>query len=143
MPTFLERLSAQKFSSAASTAFDVFVSGDANARIAIDAGGKMTWGSGSAAGDVNLYRSAANALKTDDSFQAAGGLITETTAGTPSSTPADGALLIDTTNNKFYFRSSSGWRSGGVSETGADGGSAVSQVRYHVNADGGANGASA
>ena len=143
MPKFVERISAQTFSSAASTALDIFVSGDSNARLAIDAGGKMTWGSGSGAGDATLYRSAANALKTDDSFQAAGGLITETTSGTPSSTPVDGALLIDTANNKFYFRSSSGWRSGGVSETSADGGTAISQVRYHVNADGGANGASA
>jgi hypothetical protein len=143
MPKFLERITAQTFASAASTALDIFVSGDSNARVAVDAGGKLTWGSGSGAGDVNLYRSAANALKTDDSFQAVGGLITETTSGTPSSAPADGALLIDTANNKFYFRSSSGWRSGGVSETSADGGTAISQVRYHVNADGGANGASA
>ena len=84
MPTFLERLSAQKFSSAASTAFDVFVSGDSNARIAVDAGGKITWGAGDGAGDVTLYRSAANALKTDDTFQAAAGLLTLTTSGTPS-----------------------------------------------------------
>ncbi len=143
MPIFVERLSARKFTAASSTALDIFVGSESNARVVVDAGGKITWGTGSASGDVNLYRSAANALKTDDSFQAVGGLITETTSGTPSSTPADGALLIDTANNKFYFRSSSGWRSGGVSETGADGGTAVSQVRYHVNADGGTNGASA
>jgi hypothetical protein len=140
MPTFLERLSAQKFSSAASTAFDVFVSGDSNARIAVDAGGKMTWGSGSAAGDVNLYRSAANALKTDDTFQAAAGLLTLTTSGAPSTALADGALAIDTSNNKMYFRSSSAWvdaTAHGISTTEADGGSSTAHVRLHINADGG------
>ena len=140
MPTFVERLSAQKFSSAASTAFDIFVSGDSNARIAVDAGGKMTWGPGDGAGDVTLYRSAANALKTDDTFQAAAGLLTLTTSGAPSTALADGALAIDTSNNKMYFRSSSAWvdaTAHGISTTSADGGNADACVRYHVNADGG------
>src|SRR5690606_19225481 len=45
--------------------------------------GQLSWGSGSAAVDTNLYRSAANTLKTDDSFvsaasiTASGNLITE------------------------------------------------------------------
>ena len=144
MPTFLERLSAQKFSSAASTAFDVFVSGDSNARIAVDAGGKITWGAGDGAGDVTLYRSAANALKTDDTFQAAAGLLTLTTSGTPSTALADGALAIDSTNNRLYFRSSSAWvqaaSAGGtanISTTEADGGTSPAHVRLHINADGG------
>jgi hypothetical protein len=141
--SFKTVISIDDLAAASSEALRTKVVGDSNARISVDAGGKVTWGTGSAAGDVNLYRSAANALKTDDSFQATGGLITETVSGTPTGTPADGSLLVDTANNKFYFRSSSGWRSGGVSETSADGGTAVSQVRYHVNADGGANGASA
>ena len=34
--------------------------------------GKMEWGSGSAAYDVNLYRSAVDVLKTDDLFDAVG-----------------------------------------------------------------------
>ena len=144
MPTFLERLSAQKFSSAASTAFDVFVSGDSNARIAVDAGGKITWGAGDGAGDVTLYRSAANALKTDDTFQAAAGLLTLTTSGTPSTALADGALAIDSTNNRLYFRASSAWvqaaSAGGtanISTTEADGGTSPAHVRLHINADGG------
>jgi len=144
MPTFLERLSAQKFSSAASTAFDVFVSGDSNARMALDAGGKITWGPGDGAGDVTLYRSAANALKTDDTFQAAAGLLTLTTSGAPLAALADGALAVDTSNNKMYFRSSSAWvqaaSAGGaatISTTEADGGTSAAYVRLHVNADGG------
>jgi hypothetical protein len=51
-----------------------------------------------------------DALYTDDVFQAALGLITLTTNGTPSSVLSDGALAVDTTNNKFYFRSSSQWQ---------------------------------
>ena len=98
MPKFLERITAQTFASAASTALDIFVSGDSNARIAVDAGGKLTWGSGSGAGDVTLYRSAANALKTDDTFEGAAGLITLTTSGKPTGALADGAIAVDTTN---------------------------------------------
>jgi len=123
MPTFLERLSAQKFSAASSTALDVFVSGDSVARVAIDAGGKITWSSGSATGDATLYRSAANALKTDDTFEAALGVITLATDGAPSTALANGALAVDTTNHIFYYRSNSAWNqvSSGSSITVQDG----------------------
>jgi hypothetical protein len=43
-------------------------------RFALNASGKMTWGTGSVAGDTNLYRSAADMLKTDDSLTIAGSL---------------------------------------------------------------------
>jgi len=68
MPTFLERIRARKFTSAASTAVDIGVNGDTQARLAIDAGGKLIWETGSASGDVNLYRHAADTLKTDDTL---------------------------------------------------------------------------
>lgn len=68
MPTFVERIKARKFSTAASTAVDIGVDGDSQSRLAIDAGGKLIWGSGSLTGDVNLYRHAANTLKTDDTL---------------------------------------------------------------------------
>ena len=69
MPSFLERIKARKFSSAASNAVDIGVDGDTQARLAIDAGGKLLWGSGSTTGDVNLYRDSADVLKTDDTFK--------------------------------------------------------------------------
>ena len=69
MPSFLERIKARKFASAASTAVDIGVDGDTQARLAVDAGGKLTWGNGASVGDVNLYRSAANVLETDDTFK--------------------------------------------------------------------------
>lgn len=44
------------------------VQSDANKRISILANGQMEWGDGTAARDTNLYRTAADVLKTDDSF---------------------------------------------------------------------------
>jgi len=72
MPTFLERIRARKFTSAASNAVDIGVNGDTQARLAIDAGGKLIWGTGSVSGDVNLYRHATDTLKTDDTLVVAG-----------------------------------------------------------------------
>jgi hypothetical protein len=48
------------------------VVGDAHERIAILDSGEIDWGSGSATTDTNLYRSAANTLKTDDSLVVVG-----------------------------------------------------------------------
>lgn len=45
-----------------------YVNNDTANRYAIHADGKQEWGSGSATLDTNLYRSAVNTLKTDDSF---------------------------------------------------------------------------
>lgn len=42
------------------------VAGDSVDRFRLSATGRMEWGSGSATRDTNLYRSAANTLKTDD-----------------------------------------------------------------------------
>lgn len=52
-----------------------FVSGDSVDRFRLRADGMLQWGSGGATRDTNLYRSAANTLKTDDIFSA----LTETT----------------------------------------------------------------
>lgn len=67
---FFTAIRARFFSTVADTAVDVGVDGDTNPRIAIDAGGKITWGDGTAAVDTNLYRDSANVLKTDDTFKA-------------------------------------------------------------------------
>lgn len=44
------------------------VTGDSVKRFQVLTDGSMSWGSGSATADVTLYRSAADVLKTDDSF---------------------------------------------------------------------------
>ena len=107
--------------SAASQAVASKVDGDTQNRLQIDAGGKLTWGDGSSAGDTNLYRSAADALKTDDTLEAAAGLITLTTSGAPTASLSDGALAIDTTNDEFYIRSGGAWvKQGGGGATQSD-----------------------
>jgi len=53
---------------AALTAYRGSVTGESYPRWDIDLGGTMKWGSGSGGTDTNLYRSAANELKTDGTF---------------------------------------------------------------------------
>lgn len=50
--------------------FAASVSGDTQDRFSTLSDGKMEWGSGAATRDTNLYRSAADVLKTDDKFDA-------------------------------------------------------------------------
>lgn len=83
------------------------LTGDTNSRLIVNADGKLTWGTGMAAGDTTLYRSAADTLTTDDAFTAGGavtaaGSVTSQPAGTstdglvanlPASTTADLASL--------------------------------------------------
>ena len=119
---FKTGLTLEELASASSQAIGVKVDGDSDPRIKLDAGGKITWGDGTAAGDVTLYRSAANAIKTDDTFEAAAGVITLTTSGAPGTALADGAIAVDTTNHIFYYRSNSTWNqvSSGASITVSD-----------------------
>ena len=66
---FFAAIRARFFNTAADTALDVGVSGDANPRLSIDAGGKISWGNGTDAVDTNIYRDSADVLKTDDTFK--------------------------------------------------------------------------
>ena len=122
--SFKTVVSVDDQASASSEALRTKVAGEGNARMSMDAGGKITWGSGSASGDVTLYRSAANTLKTDDTLVAATGIVTLATDGAPSTALANGALAVDTTNDTFYFRSSGTWQEvsggGGASLTVSD-----------------------
>jgi len=122
-----------EFSSVSDEAISARVNNDAHPRIRIDAGGRLTWSSGSGAGDTTLYRTSANTLYTDDVFQAALGLVTLTTNGTPSATLPNGALAVDTTNNKFFFRSNSQWQevsggAGGLVSGDVDGGNLLPEI---------------
>jgi len=107
------------FSTVSDEAVSARVNGDTHPRLRIDAGGRITWSSGAATGDTNLFRTSENLLFTDDAFQAALGVITLTTAGVPAAVLPDGAIAIDNTNNRLYFRSNSTW-------TVAQGGATVS-----------------
>lgn len=57
---------------ATARAYEANVTGEAAQRYVILTDGSMTWGDGTNPRDTNLYRSAANLLRTDDSFQAPG-----------------------------------------------------------------------
>lgn len=97
------------FNSPSDEAVSARISGDTYPRIRIDAGGRITWSTGSATGDTKLYRTEANTLFTDGVLSASGGIVTLATSGSPTISMPDGALAIDTTNNMFYFRSSGAW----------------------------------
>lgn len=74
MPNFYNIIRAKKFSTAADAAIEIAPYDSATPNFRIDAGGKINWSSGSATADTNLYRSAANVLKTDDSLDVASNL---------------------------------------------------------------------
>ncbi len=106
---FFTPLSIRSLSSVASDGLTVLVDGDSDPRIKIEAGGRITWGDGTTGGDTNLYRTATNSLKTDDVFEAAAGVITVTTSGAPTAALNDGAIAVDTDNDRLYLRSNSTW----------------------------------
>jgi hypothetical protein len=80
MPNFYNIIRAKKFSTVSDTAIEIAPYNSATPNFSIDAGGKLRWSSGSATADTTLYRTAASALKTDGSIEAATGL----TAATPT-----------------------------------------------------------
>lgn len=84
----------------AGTFDDVFISwvnGDAVARFVIDADGRLNFGGGAVSRDTNLYRSAADTLKTDDSLIVAGPVLTTPGGGSVSKTPGVGTVVANTT----------------------------------------------
>jgi hypothetical protein len=74
---FTVPITVKQLTSAGSDALTVYVDADTFARLKVEAGGRLVWGSGSANGDVTLYRESADVLITDDSFKV-GGLLTVT-----------------------------------------------------------------
>jgi len=66
---FTVPITVKQLASAGSDAVTVFVDADTFARLKVEAGGRLTWGSGASAGDVNLYRASADVLQTDDTFK--------------------------------------------------------------------------
>jgi hypothetical protein len=64
---------------------------DTAARFNIRTDGQLTWGDGSAATDTNLYRSAANVLKTDDTFNVPSIVMPGSTSGTITVNPTAAA----------------------------------------------------
>lgn len=86
----------------------VFQSGiqttDSTARFSIETSGKMEWGAGSAsARDTNLYRSAADTLKTDDALVVGGNLTAgSTTETTATNSTATGSVTVNLANGNVH-----------------------------------------
>jgi hypothetical protein len=103
-------------SAAAAVTYATRLDGDSFDRFALRADGRMDLGAGTSAPDTTLYRQSANVLATDDRLVAVDGLTTKTKADAPtdadfSSPPADGTLVVDTTNNRLYVRIGGAWKS--------------------------------
>jgi hypothetical protein len=70
-------------------------------------------GTGVADNDVDLYRSAANQLKTDDQFVAGDGVVNKVNAGACTdavfTVDTDGLTCIDSANGRIYYRYGGAW----------------------------------
>jgi hypothetical protein len=87
-------------SASGDTAGSSSVVGDAYNRFYWTAAGVLNWGSGAGGGDVNLYRSSANVLKTDDALEAASmTLASSPTAGDSTTKVATTAFVQNAVAN--------------------------------------------
>ena len=114
---FTVPVTIKNLSSAGSDGLTVFLDQESFARLKVEAGGRITWGAGSSAGDTNLYRDEANVLKTDDTFKSAGLFVAETQIDPSAATVGD-ALVFNGT--KFVSASVAGGGGGGASLTVSD-----------------------
>lgn len=90
--------------SSGNTAFGAQVTGDSFDRVQVLVDGTLEWGAGSAARDTNLYRSAANVLKTDDKFIATAGLgVGNSAAATTPGTLTRKIEVFDATGASLGF----------------------------------------
>lgn len=67
---FVVPITIKQLSSAGSDGITIFLDGETFARLQVQAGGRLVWGDGAGTPDTNLYRDAANVLRTDDTFKA-------------------------------------------------------------------------
>jgi len=115
---FTVPVTIKNLSSAGSDGITVFLDQESFARLKVEAGGRITWGPGSGAGDTNLYRDEASVLKTDDTFKSAGLFVAGTQIDPNGATTGD-ALVFNGT--KFVSASvASGGGTGNASLTVSD-----------------------
>ncbi len=83
-----------------------------NAPINLAVTGGFTFGK---LADTNLYRNAADVLKTDDQMIATGGFVMKAKAGVPDdsdlSVVANNVIILDTTDSRLYARIGGTWKS--------------------------------
>jgi hypothetical protein len=74
-----------------SNVLQTYVTTDANNRFKLEQNGVMSWGSGAAAVDTNLYRNGPSELKTDDDFTSTG-VVTAAAVASNGAVTATGAM---------------------------------------------------
>jgi len=79
------------------------LSGDSQYRLQINGAGRIDFGDGSTAADTNLYRSAANELKTDDAFVVTQGLTVQGNPTITNKTGLNGTLLATGTTGSTSY----------------------------------------
>lgn len=86
---------------AGTDALSIKVTGDSVNRLIVNGDGTIEWGPGNGAVDTNLYRSAANTLKTDDALVVAGAATLQSTLGVTgtSTLAAINCTTIDATGD--------------------------------------------
>lgn len=112
-------LRGTEFSAPSDEAISARVAGDTIPRFRIDAGGRITWGDGTAAGDIKLYRATTGAIVTDGYFSASGGLQTSVVSASPTVSLPNGALIVDNSSNSLYFRANNQWIAAGAGQGNA------------------------
>jgi hypothetical protein len=90
------------------TAFGSWITGSAGYLLAIKASGALEWSDGTASADTNLYRYAANVLKTDDSLIVTGGATSTSLGVTGLATAAGSFLAVDPSGNVIATTSPTG-----------------------------------
>ena len=110
---FTVPVTIKNLSSAGSDGITVYIDQETYSRLKIEAGGRITWGDGTGAGDTNLYRDSANTLKTDDDFKVGGKLSVVAASGEEggeiflaqplTNNSLNGGVTIDVYQNKIRF----------------------------------------
>jgi hypothetical protein len=96
-------------------AVETLITTDAQFRWYVRADGQQWWGDGASVPDTNLYRWAADRLRTNDLLVADLGVQTKVKAGTPvdadwTAAPPDGTLVADSTGSKLWVRVGGVWK---------------------------------
>jgi hypothetical protein len=104
--TFTTSAPLSQAATSGTTAFRATAVGDASDRFQMKGSGLQEWGDGTNPRDTNLYRSAANVLKTDDSFVVAGEMTMQgtNTWTTYAPTVTNGGSVTWATRTGYYWK---------------------------------------
>jgi len=95
----------------ADSQFQIKDDGDAYPRVSISSGGTISFGSGTSVADTNLYRSAADTLKTDDNFIVTGNKTVSGTSFYPDGTSAAPSITFTNSSTTGLWKDTNGLNS--------------------------------